>query len=54
MENLASRTAQTHAHLINSATKVFAIAGLTKATTREIPRVTAVNQVTLIIPRLYT
>ncbi|WP_347242466.1 helix-turn-helix domain-containing protein [Nostoc sp. FACHB-888] len=47
MENLASRTAQTHARLIKAATKVFATAGLTGATTREIARVAAVNEVTL-------
>ncbi|MBN3872702.1 MULTISPECIES: TetR/AcrR family transcriptional regulator [unclassified Nostoc] len=47
MENLASRTAQTRARLIKSATKVFATAGLTGATTREIARVAAVNEVTL-------
>ncbi|MEH2251613.1 TetR family transcriptional regulator [Nostoc sp.] len=46
MENLASRTAQTCARLIKSATKVFATAGLTGATTREIARVAAVNEVT--------
>ena len=47
MENLASRTAQTHARLIKAATQVFATAGLTGATTREIARVAAVNEVTL-------
>jgi len=47
MENLASRTAQTRARLIKAATKVFATAGLTGATTREIARVAAVNEVTL-------
>jgi AcrR family transcriptional regulator len=47
MENLASRTAQTHARLIKAETKVFATAGLTGATTREIARVAAVNEVTL-------
>ncbi|MBD2728522.1 TetR/AcrR family transcriptional regulator [Nostoc sp. FACHB-892] len=47
MENSASRTAQTHARLIKAATKVFATAGLTGATTREIARVAAVNEVTL-------
>ena len=47
MKNLASRTAQTHARLIKAATQVFATAGLTGATTREIARVAAVNEVTL-------
>lgn len=47
MENLASRRAQTRARLIKAATKVFATAGLTGATTREIARVAAVNEVTL-------
>ncbi|MCC5623176.1 TetR/AcrR family transcriptional regulator, partial [Nostoc sp. CHAB 5715] len=47
MKNLASRTAQTHARLIEAATQVFATAGLTGATTREIARVAAVNEVTL-------
>ncbi|MEH1840380.1 MAG: helix-turn-helix domain-containing protein [Nostoc sp.] len=47
MENLVSRTAQTHARLIKAATQVFATAGLTGATTREIARVAAVNEVTL-------
>lgn len=47
MENLASRTAQTHARLIKAATQVFATAVLTGATTREIARVAAVNEVTL-------
>ncbi|MCC5603127.1 TetR/AcrR family transcriptional regulator [Nostoc favosum] len=47
MKNLASRRAQTHARLIKAATQVFATAGLTGATTREIARVAAVNEVTL-------
>ncbi|BBD65289.1 TetR family transcriptional regulator [Nostoc commune NIES-4072] len=47
MENLASRTAQTHARLIKAATQVFATAGINGARTREIARVAAVNEVTL-------
>lgn len=47
MKNLASRTEQTRAKLIKAATEVFANAGLTKATTREIARVAGVNEVTL-------
>ncbi|MBE9052162.1 TetR/AcrR family transcriptional regulator [Nostocales cyanobacterium LEGE 11386] len=47
MNNLASRTAQTRARLIEAATKVFANAGLIGATTREIARVAGVNEVTL-------
>lgn len=47
MANLASRTGQTRARLIKAATEVFANAGLTKATTREIARVAGVNEVTL-------
>ncbi|WP_375510598.1 TetR/AcrR family transcriptional regulator [uncultured Nostoc sp.] len=47
MENLASRTAQTHARLIKAATQVFATTGINGATTREIARVAAVNEVTL-------
>ena len=47
MENLVSRTGQTRARLIKAATEVFANAGLTKATTREIARVAGVNEVTL-------
>ncbi|WP_225896458.1 TetR/AcrR family transcriptional regulator [Amazonocrinis nigriterrae] len=47
MTNLASRTGQTRARLIKAATEVFANAGLTKATTREIARVAGVNEVTL-------
>lgn len=47
MENIASKAAQTRAKLIEAATEVFANAGLTKATTREIARVAGVNEVTL-------
>ncbi|MDZ8225580.1 MULTISPECIES: helix-turn-helix domain-containing protein [unclassified Nostoc] len=47
MENLASRTAQTHARLIKAATQVFARAGLTRVITQEIARVAVVNEVTL-------
>ncbi|RCJ27819.1 TetR family transcriptional regulator [Nostoc minutum NIES-26] len=47
MENIASKTAQTRARLIEAATEVFANAGLTKATTREIARAAGVNEVTL-------
>lgn len=47
MENSASRTAQTRVRLIKTVTKVFATAGLTGDTTREIARVAAVNEVTL-------
>lgn len=47
MEHLASRTEQTRARLIKAATEVFAKAGLTGATTREIARVAGVNEVTL-------
>lgn len=47
MENLASKTAQTRARLIEAATEVFASSGLAGATTREIARVAKVNEVTL-------
>ena len=46
-DNSAQRTAQTRARLLNAATEVFATAGLTGATTREIARVAGVNEVTL-------
>jgi transcription initiation factor TFIIIB Brf1 subunit/transcription initiation factor TFIIB len=48
MNNLASRTAQTRARLIEAATEVFANAGLIGATTREIARVAGVNEVTML------
>ncbi|AUT01893.1 TetR family transcriptional regulator [Nostoc sp. CENA543] len=47
MNHLMSRTAHTRSRLIKAATEVFADAGLTGATTREIARVAGVNEVTL-------
>nr|WP_089126120.1 TetR/AcrR family transcriptional regulator [Tolypothrix sp. NIES-4075] len=47
VENFAPKTAQTRARLIKAATEVFALEGLSGATTREIARVAKVNEVTL-------
>lgn len=47
MENSVQKTAQTRARLLKAATEVFATAGISGATTREIARVAGVNEVTL-------
>ncbi len=47
MNNSVQRTGQTRARLLKAATEVFATAGVTGATTREIARVAGVNEVTL-------
>lgn len=47
MNHLVPRTAHTRSRLIKAATEVFADAGLTGATTKEIARVAGVNEVTL-------
>lgn len=47
MDNSTQKSAQTHTRLLKAATEVFAKAGVTGATTREIARVAGVNEVTL-------
>lgn len=47
MDNSVQRSAQTRTRLLEAATEVFATAGVTGATTREIARVAGVNEVTL-------
>ena len=47
MDNSVQRTGKTRARLLKAATQVFATAGVTGATTREIARVAGVNEVTL-------
>ena len=47
MNNSIQKTAQTRTRLLKAATEVFATAGVTGATTREIARVAGVNEVTL-------
>ncbi len=47
MDNSVRRTVKTRDRLLKAATEVFATAGITGATTREIARVAGVNEVTL-------
>ena len=47
MDNSAKRTASTRTRLVKAATEMFATAGVSGATTREIARVAGVSEVTL-------